>query len=385
MPGAPVLNGVAGSMLALLDACLVNGFGSKSATSLVVASGIATLNFTGGASAAIVDGVITVAGATPSNLNGEQKLLSASSTQVTFATAEANGAATGTITFKVSGANWLKPYTGTNLAAYQSQHGESSKPYLRLDDTGTTTCRVVGYESMSDINTGLGPFPTPAMYANGGFWAKSTVANSTANAWILVADERSFILWVAPAYGASALNKGGVARGFGDFIAFKPSGDGFGSFLNIATTGTVTAHNTNGLDYMQSTTTHMFAPRAYTALGVAAPLGSYPYTGSASAMSGVDSMLGVFPSPVDGRLRLSKRYVAAGGTTEGPRGDLPGLYSVPHTETSESFPFGTVIAGSGPVAGRKLVAISPTNQTFGTTSTLNNTGTSFIDITGPWR
>lgn len=31
-PGAPVLNGVAGSLIALLDACLCTGFGLRSAT-----------------------------------------------------------------------------------------------------------------------------------------------------------------------------------------------------------------------------------------------------------------------------------------------------------------------------------------------------------------
>lgn len=39
MPSAPVLSGTAGSLLAILDACLVNGWGLMTATSVVVSGG----------------------------------------------------------------------------------------------------------------------------------------------------------------------------------------------------------------------------------------------------------------------------------------------------------------------------------------------------------
>ena len=76
MPSAPVLNGVAGSKIAQLEACLCTGYGLKAATSLVVAGGIATLTFAGGASAAWPEAVILVAGASNAALNDEQKVLS---------------------------------------------------------------------------------------------------------------------------------------------------------------------------------------------------------------------------------------------------------------------------------------------------------------------
>ena len=43
LPDAPVLNGVAGSLIGLLTACLVTGFGLRTAVSLVVSGGVATL------------------------------------------------------------------------------------------------------------------------------------------------------------------------------------------------------------------------------------------------------------------------------------------------------------------------------------------------------
>ena len=43
LPDAPVLNGVAGSLIGLLTACMVTGFGLRTAVSLVVSGGVATL------------------------------------------------------------------------------------------------------------------------------------------------------------------------------------------------------------------------------------------------------------------------------------------------------------------------------------------------------
>ena len=43
MRGAPVLNGVAGSLIGLLDTFLVNGWGLATANSLSVSGGVATL------------------------------------------------------------------------------------------------------------------------------------------------------------------------------------------------------------------------------------------------------------------------------------------------------------------------------------------------------
>src|SRR5277367_4813757 len=83
---APVLSGQAGAMAGVLDACLVNGYGSKAA------------------------------------------------------------------------AGWGTAFTGTNLRAYQPASG--NRLYLALDDTGTTSCRLTGYEAMSAVSTGTGPFPT---------------------------------------------------------------------------------------------------------------------------------------------------------------------------------------------------------------------------------
>ena len=71
MVGAPTLNGTAGSLIALLDAFLVNGFGAKAVDSAQVTGGVCRLAITG-ASAAVDHCVIQLAGVTGSGavLNG---------------------------------------------------------------------------------------------------------------------------------------------------------------------------------------------------------------------------------------------------------------------------------------------------------------------------
>ena len=144
MPGAPALRGQVGSLIALLDACLVNGWGSQTASSVIISGGVATATFPSDHAAA-VESVVLVAGATPAGLNGEQKVTAVAPNVIRWATAEADGTATGTITVKMAAAGWTKVYTGTNLAVYKSASPQAHGQFLRVNDTGTTAARVVGY------------------------------------------------------------------------------------------------------------------------------------------------------------------------------------------------------------------------------------------------
>ena len=115
LPDAPVLNGVAGSLIDLLTACLVTGFGLRTAVSLVVSGGVATLTLANEAkNANRLHTVVLVEGVTGAltALNGEQKITFASPTELKFATAAADGTATGAITVKTAPAGWEKKFPG---------------------------------------------------------------------------------------------------------------------------------------------------------------------------------------------------------------------------------------------------------------------------------
>jgi hypothetical protein len=371
MTGGPVSNGTAGSTIGVLDSCLVDGWGLQTATSVVVASGVATVTFPS-AFPATVDSVILVDGATPSGLNGEQKVTSLGSNIVRFATAEADVTATGTITVKMAPAGWTKVFSGTNKAVYKSAdpmaHGGGM--YLRVDDTGTTSCRIVGYEAMSDVDTGTGPFPTAAQISGGGYWAKSSAANSTAVRWAVLADSR-FFFFASSAHTTVA--NGCCTRGFGDLIALRPSGDAFATALSYGATST---DFSGSFDF--SNTVQVATPRGTSGLGSSALGRPLPYIGSTSAVSGNDTTIGTFPNPNDGALYLSRRYWAT-AAAQPPRAHIPGLLSVPQGVAATTFAAHTVVPGSGEFSGRNLLVLDPV-------SSQGAVGyVSLVDITGPWR
>lgn len=378
MLAAPVGNGVAGSEIAKWDACLVTGFDVMAATSLVVASGVATLSFAS-AHSATVDSVILVSGVTGAltALNGEQKVTALGVNQLKFATAAADGTATGTITFKMAPAGWEKTFAGTNLAVYRSQDVLGTRMYVRVDDTGTTFCRLRGYEQMTDVNTGIGLFPTDAQLSGGGYHNKSSSANSTAVKWKLFADSLGMYLSTVGYSAANAYVEAGRTVYIGDFTGSRPGGDPYAFLIGCGTTGSY--DDTAGV-CDQASNVYLFAPRAYHGLGGAVAQVSRPETGAA-VTSGTDTFFGPFPSKIDGGMRLSRRFIADGANAE-PRGILPGLYTIPQSGVGLSVTPGSVIPGTGALAGRKLMAVGCGANSYAYPS--SSLGISMIDITGPW-
>lgn len=195
MAEAPTLSGAAGALIAVLDACLVNGFGNKSVDSIVVTGGIATANISSGHDFAEGD-VLRFAGATPAGMNSDWRLSSVTPNSVTWSVegcGVADGTATGAISALRAPAGWEKVFAdGTTRAAYRSlRHADHNGVFLLVTDTGTTTARARGFESMSDIDNGMGPFPTDTQVSGGLWWAK---ANDTAGArpWNIAADDKRF-------------------------------------------------------------------------------------------------------------------------------------------------------------------------------------------------
>lgn len=377
MAGAPILNGVAGSLISMLNACLITGFDTKAATSLVVSGGIATLSFTG-AHSATVGTVVLVAGSSIAALNGEQKITVIESGFVRFATAAADGVASGTISFKMAPAGWLQPFVGTNLATYKSADPAGTGMILRVNDTGTYQGRVVGYEQMTDVNTGTGPFPTPAMSSGGGYWAKSWEGDATAVPWSLFSDGRLFYIGIAANYSSSTRFTGQIVRGFGDMLARRPGGDPYSCVLNHHANGAVIpAVAAMQGSFSSGSYSGCAFPRNFTGLGSAVSAGCYPNSGGLNEGSGCDGRFGDFPPPF-GELMLSNKTIA-NSSIEAPRADVPGLYHLPQGKVFDTFKTGNTIKW----AGRTVMLVNVT-EIVGAASSVT-VGALAFDITGPWR
>lgn len=388
MPGAPTLNGTAGSLIAVLDACLVTGFNSKTAASVVVASGIATMTISLGVGAFEVDSIALVAGATPSGLNGEKRVLSVTTNSITFAaTGISDQTATGTITAKLAPAGWEKTYTGTNLAVYRSLDMTSTRSLLRVDDTGTTNARVVGYEAMTDVNTGTGPFPTGTQLSGGLYWPKASDTSSTARGWTVIADGKTFYLHTNTV--TTNAGNGGSIVGFGDIAAFK-SGDSYccqllGTTSDVANNGAGSVETYNYNYNNGQTAVGLFLPRSYTGLGAAVCCGKRPenYGIADGIVGGVAHVQ--WPNAADNALVLSRVVVSEYPTTSlhTLRGNLRGLLA-PMQNCGTSFGWRDKIDGQGDYAGRKLLVVKGNSGPAESASGNASPGCVFFDVTGPW-
>ena len=377
MANAPVLNGQAGSLLGILDAVLVTGFDIKPLTGLTVSGGIATATFAGQHSAQ-ADSVILIEGVTGAlaGLNGEQKVTARPTADtLTFATTEADGSAGGAITLKMAPAGWAKPFTNGNTAVYTSTDPLSLGMFLRVDDSSINV-RVTGYENMGDADTGTGPFPSASMVSGGGYWNKSSKAGATAVPWVLAADSRMLLLWMAAYVPTNSSYNSGCVYAFGDLIALRPGGDAWAAILSC---DIATATSQGGVEMCAPKAA---VPRIFSGLGSSVWHYSCPYTGSNSnSVSGNDSTLGAFPNNISGEMYFSRRFIAS-GTTNPPRADLPGLYTVPQSGLLSYFKTGDTVAAAGTLQGRNLFAlISPQYTTWAAA----NQCVAFIDQTGPWR
>lgn len=374
-PGASALSGTAGSQLAIIKTCLVDGRGAGAVATLVVAAGIATANYAAGHPFA-VGSVGLFAGATPVELNGEKRILSVSTTAVTFAaTGVADGAATGSITSKLAAAGWQQLYAGTNLAALNPSVVEASGCVLRIDDTGTLNSRVRAYEAMTDVSSGVGLTPLESQVEGGLYWPKSSSANATARPWIVIADERGFYIAVDPT------GTGRYTLSYSGDIASLKSGDAYGYLLtgNQSDQAAASTVPDGCCGYSgRSARGGAYLVRAHTAIGqsiAAQRLGAHHNGSTADVYAGTPGYsVGAYPNGANNGLMTSALELHSLGI----RGTLPGLLH-PVQDCGNAFATGTIVDGTDDLAGRRLMAIR-TAPPAGAVAP----GTVFIDVTGPW-
>jgi len=328
MPGAPQCSGTAGAMLSVLDACLVTGFGLQTAASTSIATGVCTLTLPT-TPAMQVGSVALVAGATPASLNGEQRVTAITANTVSFATAEPDGAPTGTITIKLAPAGWLKPFSGTNTAAYKidpALHPDGTGIFLKVDDTTTFNARIWGYETLSDISTGTGEFPTTAQKTLYVF--KSEAANAVAKPWLVVCDDRMVYVGVRH-YNTDNNSYAPAWWCFGEF-ASKKTADPYrfvvsGNYPNTSSTGSDQSYSiasTTNTDYS-------YLARSYTALGGGVKSVNATWPSSYGGSGSVNAPL-AYPNRADYGLYLSPADIMEQGSPQTLRGRLPGMLMIPH-------------------------------------------------------
>lgn len=364
MGGAPVLRGVAGDLIALLDACLVNGFNLRNPTSVVVASQVATVTFAS-PFGWLANQVIEIAGATPAALNGEKRVSTVVGNTITFAApGVADQTATGTITCRTPGLGWQKAFASGNVAVYRSQDVSGTRMFLRVDDSGTgaaTYARVRGFETMSDVNTGTGPFPTDAQVSGGLYWPKSSAADTTTRQWALVGDP---VVFYAAMRASTGGTNGSNEWGFGDFNSMM-SADAYRVFLNGGPDANINSGSDRGLIAGTNTQTSVYHPRGSSQLG-----------GSVAAAATNDGFGALeFPNQPNNGLVVRPRVLLE--TASRARGVARGMLASCHGSTTNNvFALGQVLSSADGYNGLAICIDAGAQSTA-------RLGAVF-DLVGPW-
>lgn len=366
--GAPTVNGTVGSLLTLLDACLLNGY-TASVTSITRSGSVATVivpvhhHLQTGQS-------VTIAGANESDYNGTFAVTVIDVVTFTYAVPGAPSTpATGTITWKKLAAGWTKPLTGTNKAAYLQGSGSNSN-YLRIDDNGpgaggAREARITGYETMSDVDTGTHPYPMASQGLGGGTvaaWSfrKSTTLDATARDWVVAADARTVYVFIK---ADVAVNVAGLygAMVFGEFYSLM-AGDAYRQFIGSRASENSAVGTTDVLDTMgglgsQGPGLNMALDRGHNGTGDPVLAGRH----TDKAVMGGGSIIGAgilpYTNPANGAFYMARIWIHDTITTPlySLRGRMRGFWAFPHATSSVAHL--EELQGSGELAGKRFLFI----------------------------
>lgn len=378
--GAPSLRGQNGSLITVLDAVLVNGYNSVSISGITRSGSVATVTTATAHGLASGDSAL-VAGAAQADYNVEAVVSVIDSTHFSYTVANSpTTPATGVMTVMRAPAGFDKAFSGTNKAAYRSKDVTGSRPYLQIIDDGSTAgaakeAKTRGYLSMTDVDTGIEPFPTPAQYAAGPFTHKSNTSDATNRPWVLITDGKTIYFQTCMDQSPTSMQASGGWLwwlSFGDIISTRPL-DPYTAFIHINNLANGQTNSSNGNGLMgpairtaNPTGLHAYVVRSFSqVIGavVAAPLG---HGWDQSAIGSL--AIYPYPHPPDNGFLMTPLMCVQGGVV---RGRMPGVYEPLQGRVLDQF---SIIEDVDGYAGRKFMALW--GQHGGTT------GMVMFDITG---
>jgi hypothetical protein len=325
---APVLTGQVGTLIAVLDACLVNGYGSKAAAGWTIA-------------------------------------FTATNKRIYKSGNDLNCPSVVMITDDGSAAS-----------------GSSSKGFGAF---GGTAASDLGYSYLTD------PFPTSAQRANGMYGLKANGTDATPRDWLVIADDRTFYLFVSTATtganGWSAFHFGEMysykqASGVQDLNRLIMGGSvnvNLTYYSSSLPTGSPGAYGTKP-------TVPEYMPNSYSGVGGALPVGKCVDASkgnlaiSANTLYVAGSLTNplaslTYPHPVDGGLYMSPVCIFESAGVI--RGHLRGVWAPLHVQPLSH---GDTFSGTGQLAGKSFLAVNASGGSGGTLYV----GQLMIEISSTW-
>lgn len=389
---AKKITGQAGSLIAVLDDVLVNGYGQVSVSSISKVDNLATVNTT--AAHGLNEGdICRITGSDQSHYNNEFKvhLLSTTSFAIPIPN-EAPNVVTGAMTCVKAPLGFTKAFAGTNKAAYRANDVNSNRFYLRVVDDASGTrgggeAVLSMYEVMTSVDTGDLQVPSTAKMPTTYVLAKSTVSDTSIRHWMIIGDSKRFYMFVYVNPGDTLTGTSNISNIiFGDVVSNNPN-DAWATVLGAHPTVIPASFNLYN---------PMFGscPTPYTSLVNFSNYTSYPsmifmrdFNGAkggrlaqcmGSGLTGASSTLGnitaiYYPNSVDGGLYLIPVILMQAEPTS-VRGRLPGVYDNLHGRCMGHM---DIIDNVDGFPGRSFMMV------YGNNIAIN--GSIIIDITGPWE
>lgn len=263
-------------------------------------------------------------------------------------------------------AGWGKAFSGTSKAAYRAPSG--NRLYLRVQDDGPGAgtfkeARITGYEVMTDVDTGTGPFPTAAQGVGSVAMMpvrKSLTADSTARGWIVFADTRTVFVYILSGDTAASYR----VFMFGEVFSLL-SGDNYRTMIISRITENTGSGNSETMDLCvtsaSSSQTGHFMPRGYTGLGGSVAIGTHgdiAKNNNSTLLGGVVPV----PNPSDGGLFLSPMWIHDPTTTPANnlRGRMRGFWQLCHPPASVGDQ--ETMVGTGELLGKTFMFLKNSGQ-----------------------
>jgi hypothetical protein len=434
---APKLNGIAGSLVDVLLACLVNGYGSSFATGTITSSGVNVSNndtvtvdnvtytfktsltpaanevligASAAASLANLAAAINLQGTSgttygASTQTPKQAYASAVSSTVITITARRGGStgnavalakSAATLTLSAStlagasgsdsttSADWSNPYSG-NGGQRTFKGGSGIQHFFHVDDATPNTTALgkeagwYGTETATGFQTGTGLFPTAAQLSTGLLARKSTTADLTSRSWTVIADDRTCYVMMQSGDTVGMY----MTMAFGEIYSrLSPGPDAYRSFTQgrtLANNGAIlsTTDTSSTITTFGTQLAGCYLSRAYTGGGTAIQFGKHidgAYITGTSVMGNNTNLAGV--DPATGSIKLCPVRISEIAINNAMRGRFRGLFS--HLHTSTTFGDQDPIVGSGAFTGRSFLVFRTIAGNGG------SLGSWVFDLTGPW-
>lgn len=235
-----------------------------------------------------------------------------------------------------AGAGWTKPFSGSNIACFKQGAGGNNR-YIRVwdarggaaDSSQKRSALIRGYENMTGVSTGTGPFPTTSQVGGNGMYAPyrdQYELDNAAQSWIVRATSNWFDVHIdmrPTDYNSGASTYRSLSHfAFGNFQSYK-SGDTYNEYIHGGSADlTINNLQTYSIDGDGS----LYVTRSDTGAGASQPAAMVPdgLQITPSYYAGGTSSVFSYPARIASTLPMCEFQLICDGEI---RGIVPGLWT----------------------------------------------------------